>query len=422
MKRRNTFRAALALLLILTLCMPAAASGFTEKLIAITFDDGPGAYTGTLLDELAARDVKATFFVSGYRAANYPETLKRMVSEGHQLASHTQNHENLNTLSAAKIADEISRTQDYITAAGGDNPAYIRPPYGNANNTVRAQAPSPLINWSVDPEDWKYHNADTVCRNILAGSYDGAIILVHDIYQTSVNGALAAIDKLLEQGYEFVTVRDLLLRRGITPEAGVMYYDAKNTGVNLDIDEAGRGYYDESQIESHWAYDALTFCLDHGFLSREADGRVRPNKPITRGEFVTSLAKFCGVDESYRYYAETGYRDIASGSELAPYVKWARDAGLMDGSNGAFHPDDYLTREQMATVVARYLTALGRAPGGAAQTAYKDQSRISAWALDGVALCTREGILQGSNGAFLPKGKLTRAQTAAIVYRLSEME
>ena len=73
--------------------------------------------------------------------------------------------------------------------------------------------------------------------------------------------------------------------------------------------------------------------------------------------------------------------------------------------NGAFHPDDYLTREQMATVVARYLTALGRAPGGAAQTAYKDQSRISAWALDGVALCTREGILQGSNGAFLPKAK-----------------
>lgn len=422
MKRRNTFRAALALLLILTLCMPAAASGFTGKQIAITFDDGPGAYTAQLLDELAARDVKATFFVSGYRAANYPETLKRMVSEGHQLASHTQNHENLNTLSAAKIADEISQTQEYITDAGGDNPAYIRPPYGNANKTVRAQAPSPLINWSVDPEDWKYHNADTVCKNILAGSYDGAIILVHDIYQTSVNGALAAIDKLLEQGYEFVTVRDLLLRRGITPEAGVMYYDAKNTGVNLDIDEAGSGYYDESRLETHWAYDALTFCLDHGFLSREADGRVRPNKPITRGEFVTSLAKFCGVDESYRYYAETGYRDIASGSELAPYVKWARDAGLMDGSNGAFHPDDYLTREQMATVVARYLTALGRAPGGAAQTAYKDQSRISTWALDGVALCTREGILQGSNGAFLPKGKLTRAQTAAIVYRLSEME
>ena len=421
MKKRTIFCAVLALTLLVSLAFPALASDFTGKLIAITFDDGPGAYTGTLLDELAARDVKATFFVSGYRASGYPETLKRMVREGHQLASHTQNHENLNTLSRAKIASEISQTQDLITQAGGDNPAYIRPPYGNANQTVRAQANTPLINWSVDPEDWKYHNADTVCSNILAGSYDGAIILVHDIYKTSVDGALAAIDKLLDQGYEFVTVRDLLLRRGISPEAGVMYYDAKNRGVNLDTDEAGSGYFDESQIETHWAYDALVFCLDHGYLDREADGRVRPNKPITRGEFVTSLARFCGIDESYRAFSETGYRDIANTSALAPYVKWARDAGLMDGSNGSFLPDDKLTREQMATVVARYLTALGLAEADVPPTSYTDQARISAWALDGVALCTQEGILQGANGAFLPKGKLTRAQTAAILYRLSEL-
>ena len=421
MKRRNLFCAILALVIALSLAAPASASDFTGKLIAITFDDGPGAYTGTLLDELAARDVKATFFVSGYRAAGYPETLKRMVAEGHQLASHTQNHENLNTLSAAKIAGEISQTQDLITAAGGDDPAYIRPPYGNANQTVRAQAPSPLINWSVDPEDWKYHNADTVCRNILDGSYDGAIILVHDIYKTSVNGALAAIDKLLAQGYEFVTVRDLLLRRGVAPEEGVMYYDAKNTGVNFDIDEAGSGYFDESQLHTHWAYDALTFCLDHGYLDYEPDGRVRPNKPITRGEFVASLARFCGIDESYKASADTGYRDIAASSGLAPYVRWARDAGLMDGSNGSFHPDDKLTREQMATVVARYLTALGLAGTDTEPTAYRDQSRISDWASAGVALCTHEGILEGSNGSFLPKGKLTRAQTAAILYRLSAL-
>ena len=285
---------------------------------------------------------------------------------------------------------------------------------------MRNAAQAPLINWSVDPEDWKYHNADTVCRNIVSGSYDGAIILVHDIYKTSVDGALAAIDQLLAQGYEFVTVRDLLLRRGIRPEAGVMYYDAKNTGVNLDIDEAGSGYFDESRLTEHWAYDALEFCLKHGYLSYEEDGRVRPNKPITRGEFVTSLAKFCGVDGSYKYYEYTGYRDISADSPLAPYVKWARDAGLMDGSNGSFLPDDRLTREQMATVIARYLTALGLASLETAQTSYKDDARISAWAKAGVALCTQEGILQGASGAFLPKGKLTRAQTAAILYRLSE--
>ncbi len=176
----------------------------------------------------------------------------------------------------------------------------------------------------------------------------------------------------------------------------------------------------KANLTSHWAYDALEFCLNHGYLSYEEDGRVRPNKPITRGEFVTSLAKFCGVDESYKYYEQTGYRDIAADSPLAPYVKWARDAGLMDGSNGSFLPDDKLTREQMATVVARYLTALGLASMDTAQTSYKDDARISAWAKAGVALCTQEGILQGWNGSFLPKGKLTRAQTAAILYRLSE--
>ena len=89
MKQKRIFRTALALFLLLALCIPASAAGFTGKLIAITFDDGPGAYTAALLDELAARDVKVTFFVSGYRAKGYPETLKRIVAEGHQLASHT---------------------------------------------------------------------------------------------------------------------------------------------------------------------------------------------------------------------------------------------------------------------------------------------------------------------------------------------
>ena len=95
--------------------------------------------------------------------------------------------------------------------------------------------------------------------------------------------------------------------------------------------------------------------------------------------------RFCGVDGSYKYYEDTGYRDISADSPLAPYVKWARDAGLMDGSNGSFLPDEKLTREQMATVVARYLTALGLASMDTAQTSYKDDARISAWAKSGVA-------------------------------------
>lgn len=107
--------------------------------------------------------------------------------------------------------------QALITAAGGDENAYIRAPYGNANKTVKSVVTAPLIYWSVDPEDWKYRNAETVRSNIESGVFDGAIILVHDIYKTSVDGALAAIDDLMAEGYEFVTVKDLLLRRGVTP-------------------------------------------------------------------------------------------------------------------------------------------------------------------------------------------------------------
>ncbi len=356
------------------------------KLLAITFDDGPGPYTAGLLDELAARGVKATFFVSGYRAANYPETLKRIVDEGHQLANHTYNHANLNTLSAAKVRKEISSVQELITAAGGDDPAYIRPPYGNANQTVRSNVSVPLINWAVDPLDWKYRNADTVCNNIVSGAYDGAIILVHDIHKTSVPGALAAIDELLDEGYEFVTVKDLFKRRGVTPEAGKVYYDAKNNGINLSAEQISPEYYDEDKLAAHWGYDALCLCMERGWLTTDAD---------------------------------TGYADVSSDDPDAPFIHWASDAGLMIG--GQFSSDATLTREQLATVLARYLTLQGEAEAPALSLAevYSDADAISGWAADGVARCTELGLLQGSGGAFHPKGTLTRAQLAAILQRLS---
>lgn len=158
---KNTTRilsAALALCLLAALCLPARADGTQDcgaKLLAITFDDGPGKYTGALLDGLAERGVHATFFVNGVNASGWPETLKRIVNEGHQLANHTYNHKNLNTCSAQTVAYEISAVQALITAAGGDENAYIRAPYGNANKTVKSVVTAPLIYWSVDPEDWK---------------------------------------------------------------------------------------------------------------------------------------------------------------------------------------------------------------------------------------------------------------------------
>lgn len=282
--------AALALCLLAALCLPARADGTQDcgaKLLAITFDDGPGKYTGALLDGLAERGVHATFFVNGVNASGWPETLKRIVNEGHQLANHTYNHKNLNTCSAQTVAYEISAVQALITAAGGDENAYIRAPYGNANKTVKSVVTAPLIYWSVDPEDWKYRNAETVRSNIEAGVFDGAIILVHDIYKTSVDGALAAIDDLLAEGYEFVTVQDLLLRRGRNrPEAATVYYSAKNNGINLPADAVGEQAFDESRIETHWGYAAMKTCLDYGWMTLTDTGEWKPNAFVTRAEFA----------------------------------------------------------------------------------------------------------------------------------------
>ncbi len=421
-KWKRILAAALVFTALLTCLAPVCGAEETDcgaKLLAITFDDGPGPYTAGLLDELAARGVKATFFVSGYRAARYPETLKRIVTEGHQLANHTYNHANLNTLSAAKIRQEVSSVQALITAAGGDEPAYIRPPYGNANKTVRANVSAPLINWAVDPEDWKYRNADTVCRRIVSGAYDGAIILVHDIHKTSVPGALAAIDQLLEEGYEFVTVQDLLRRRGVTPEAGKVYYDAKNNGINLSAEQISPEYFDEDRLEEHWAYEALALCIRRGWLETDEAGRWCPNHFVTRGELAAAFGRFCGITKAYRAGEDTGYTDVDAARTDAPFIRWAGDAGLMIGADGAFSPDATLTREQMATVLDRYLDMQGEAAPETGALAYTDAAEISDWAAAGVARCTALGLLQGSGGAFCPKGTLTRGQLAAILQRLA---
>ena len=305
--------AALALCLLAALCLPARADGTQDcgaKLLAITFDDGPGKYTGALLDGLAERGVHATFFVNGVNASGWPETLKRIVNEGHQLANHTYNHKNLNTCSAQTVAYEISAVQALITAAGGDENAYIRAPYGNANKTVKSVVTAPLIYWSVDPEDWKYRNAETVRSNIESGVFDGAIILVHDIYKTSVDGALAAIDDLLAEGYEFVTVQDLLLRRGVTPEAATVYYSAKNNGINLPADAVGEQAFDESRIETHWGYAAMKTCLDYGWMMLTDTGEWKPNAFVTRAEFAADLARFAGIHTLYPLEGAARFSDV----------------------------------------------------------------------------------------------------------------
>ena len=191
------------------------------KRIAITFDDGPGIYTSRLLDALSDRDVTATFFVLGQRVATNPSIATRIVNEGHEMASHSYGHPDLTKKSAAGIRDELSQCRDIIYQTTGKHPTLLRPPYGAHNSTVQFVAKEfgyPLIMWSVDTRDWQSRNVNTIMGHFANANgtvriRDGDIILMHDIYATTIDAAIRAIDILLAEGFTFVTVSELLTER-----------------------------------------------------------------------------------------------------------------------------------------------------------------------------------------------------------------
>ena len=200
-----------------------------KKLIAITFDDGPAGAesTGKLLDNLDKYNARVTFFVVGNRVANHASILKREYEMGNQVASHSFTHANLAKLSESGIKDELDKTNEAIKKVIGVEPTCIRPPYGSLNDTVKKAANMHIITWSIDTLDWKNKNADTVCNNIVSKAFDGAIVLLHDLYPTSVDGALKAMEILKDQGYAFVTVEEMAKLRGVEMNNTSVYNNFK---------------------------------------------------------------------------------------------------------------------------------------------------------------------------------------------------
>lgn len=197
---------------------------YYSKYIAITFDDGPGQYTETLLDALKEMDVHVTFFMVGQNVSRYASLVDRMKKEGHELGNHTWDHPTLTTMSADQIRTSVSKTSKAIKEACGSNPTLLRPPYGSYNNTVLLNIGFPAVTWSVDTLDWKYRDADYVEKTVISQAKEGAIVLLHDIHKTSVEGAIRAIKKLKKQGWGFLTVTGLLTQNGETLTDGKVYY------------------------------------------------------------------------------------------------------------------------------------------------------------------------------------------------------
>lgn len=207
--------------------------------IALTFDDGPtgkienypNGLTNYLLDGLKERGAKATFLMVGNRVSEVSDVLPRMVSEGHELGNHTMTHPmcHLTGLDEDGIRSQINDATEAIKAIAGQPSQVLRPVGGGVNSDVKAVAKElgyPIINWSVDTEDWKYRDAEHVKQVIVEQAGDGDVVLMHDLYPTSVKGALAAIDELqarTDKTYAFVTVSQLAAIHGITLEPGVVY-------------------------------------------------------------------------------------------------------------------------------------------------------------------------------------------------------
>lgn len=184
--------------------------------VALTFDDGPSLFTDRLLDLLAARHVPATFFVLGQSARVQPRTIARMAAEGHEIGSHSWNHPNLTTQSDAEIREQLRKTDAILTEITGAPARMLRPPYGAFNDHLVEMAGVPLILWSVDPLDWKDRDAEIVADRITAAPA-GAIILAHDIHESTVDAIPQVIDAFIARGIRFVTVSTLVAPAPLAP-------------------------------------------------------------------------------------------------------------------------------------------------------------------------------------------------------------
>ncbi len=196
-----------------------------KKLLAFTFDDGPSdAPTNKLLDNLDKYDARVTFFVLGSRVNTYQNSLKRAYEMGNLIGSHTYSHLNLFKLGDYDIMKEINNTNDAIESIIGIRPDKLRAPYGNTNEHIREISNMYSILWDIDTEDWKYKDAEKIKDNIVSHAHDGAIILLHDIYMTSVEGALLAMEELKDE-YAFVTIDEMIELKGVTLDKNKSYFN-----------------------------------------------------------------------------------------------------------------------------------------------------------------------------------------------------
>lgn len=217
----------LILSLFTALLLTTTVFAAPDKYVALTFDDGPsGRNTEALLKMLEEKEVKATFFLCGYRMETYPQLVEELSAAGHELGVHGYSHTCFDVLCREELQKELLGTADQIREFGGTQPVLLRPPCGAWNESVREtarEAGLTVILWSADSLDWQGGEAEDMAQRVCDQAKNGDIILMHDMYAYSVEAAAQIIDRLREQGFTFVTVSELAELADCTMQPGDVF-------------------------------------------------------------------------------------------------------------------------------------------------------------------------------------------------------
>ena len=200
-----------------------------KPMIALTFDDGPGPGTRRILRALESVDGRATFCMVGDRVNDYAQTARMVAEQGSEIATHTLSHPNLAQLSAGEVRAELEQSIAAIEQVTGVRPGVLRPPYGSTSEDVQQicrEMGVVIANWNVDTEDWRVRDADAILNHVLDNARDGAIVLCHDLYPETAAAMEQAVEALAAQGYQLVSVSELLQARAGGGSAGKIYYAA----------------------------------------------------------------------------------------------------------------------------------------------------------------------------------------------------
>lgn len=181
----------------------------SKPMVALTFDDGPSIYTEEILETLKQYNSNATFFVLGNKIDAHNSTIIKMYQNGNEIGNHSYNHRCLTKLSKIEQVEQINKTQELIKKYTNFTPIYLRPTYGSVNKALRNNTNLDIVLWNIDTRDWKYKDVNKIVDNALKNVKDGSIILMHDTHKRTSDAVKIIIPKLIENGYQLVTISEL---------------------------------------------------------------------------------------------------------------------------------------------------------------------------------------------------------------------